>query len=484
MPLSKKIVACILSVLALMLSSCAVTANSEANKPSEVSKPPVKDSNEHIDYEDLTAEAWLSSMESYDYNGYRFTICTSKDDRFDTGENETGVVNPTLAKRNALIEQKFNIRINEVLQSEDRIVDNLKIAKSAGIQFADMVSVSMPAIATCAASGYLMNLFSVPFFDSEAEYMDTQLIKECTVNNSLYCFFDKSTLYQEQLCCVFYNKDLFKSNVSDEIIASVKDGSWTWQKLITLAEEAARETIEKRSPDLQNDVFGLVSYEGTDGFRLMLYKSAGVSLFSDTYHTPLSYTLDSKIGDKTAKAIKNITLSKSFLPLTNEEASKAFLDGRAAFFVCKVDFAQAASDSSVNWQIVPLPKLDSNQEKVYSVISPAACGIAVPVHQSDSVRTGRIINALCASSNVGLEEALLANYTTFCMRDNDGALMLGRIFQDPVTDISMLYSEGFERLAALTKSVLLEAIETGTSFDYIFIKNQARLKKLCEEEFR
>jgi hypothetical protein len=85
---------------------------------------------------------------------------------------------------------------------------------------------------------------------------------------------------------------------------------------------------------------------------------------------------------------------------------------------------------------------------------------------------------------INIEEALKTNYITFCLRDNDAAIMLSTIFKNPVIDIGTIYSEGYDRLSFLSDETILEAVNNDEAFSYLSTNNMPTLEKLNSEEFR
>lgn len=440
--------------------------------------------NEQVKYEDLTAEEWLASLDSGDYNGYAFTIATSVPARFVADEELGGMVSPALEKRNALVSGKYNVRIKETYYEESRLFSALSNAVSAGTQFSDLVSASMPTMAALAASGGIMNLFSVPFFNPGASYLNREIVENSAIYDYMYAVYDQASFYEEDLWCVFYNETLLGSENAQNLVKKVKSGAWTWDDLVGYAEEAAFEVMEKRSPDLQKDIFGIGTYAETGIFKTAFFTSAGLSLFGDTFLKKPAYTMDDAKGDAAAGRVREILKNKAFLTLSGEDASRAFLEGRTAFFIYRVGFAKAAAEASVHWSLAPLPKLDISQPGYRSYIGPTSAGLSVPARQADSARTGKVLNAILASSYLHLDEAIKTNYITFCLRDNDAAIMLSMVLENPAIDVGTVYSGGFDRLSFLTVETLEKAVSSDLPFGYLFRTNDSVLAQLNETDFR
>lgn len=473
-----------LPVIIILITACSGYDDGSNGGISGIDKTKDVSGSDQVDYDNLTAEQWLATLDGGDYGGYEFSIATSKPYRFMPEEEMTGMVNPAVEKRNKLVNAKYNIKITEVYLDESEIQSSLSNSVNAGIQYSDLVSVTMPTMAGLAASGYLMNLFSVPFFNESAVYLNSDIVSHSTVNDYLYAIYDQISFYQEEFWCVFYNEDLLSENAGKEITAAVKTGKWTWDMLMGYAESAASEVMQKRSPDYQTDIFGIGSYGSGDELAVAAFASSGLSLFGDTFHKSLAYSMNADEGDAVADKIRGAINSKSYLNLDGDKASKAFLDGRLAFFIYCVNFAKAAADAGFNWNIAPLPKLTENQSEYYSYIGATSAGLSVPEMQTDSARTGKVLNALCAASYINIEEALKTNYITFCLRDNDAAIILSTIFKNPVIDIGTIYSEGYGNLSYLSDDTILEAVNNDEAFSYMYENKKSALEKLNSNEFR
>ncbi|MEG2003637.1 MAG: hypothetical protein RR057_03465, partial [Clostridia bacterium] len=156
-----------LLISVILLSSCATPGGSDVNQ-SMIDKPSIPGETSSLSYDMLTAEEWLSTFETVDYKGYAFTIATSKDGRFSYNEEQNSKINQAIEKRNKLVSDKYNIKITERYVKENEIVATLTANANAGLQYSDLISVSMTSASKLAYSGSLMNLLSVPYVNFDA----------------------------------------------------------------------------------------------------------------------------------------------------------------------------------------------------------------------------------------------------------------------------------------------------------------------------
>ena len=480
----KRITALFAALACAALCACGYLGGSDTAHDAEaVSKAQPAEGVERVPFTDLTGEEILCGFPAYDMQGYAFTVMTSSPNRFIPEEEAAGILNPVIAERNALLEKKYNFTIKEVYCKESDFLSKLSASVAAGKQLADAVSFARAGVSAAAAGNLLMNLYSVPYLQTDMSYLDRGLIEKCTAKNELYVIYEPSSLFYSDLMCVVYNRALIGSEY-DVIYKPVKEGTWSGEMMLSLAEAAAPEVMNKRSPDSVHDVFGIVSlYERAELIHES-FVASGYSLFGSTFHKEIEYSADLDTADKVANEISAIYGSKCFMNADTDTAAKAFREGRAAFAVCRLGFITTLESSSLDWGVAPFPKLCEGQEEYYSCVSDTACGISVPERQEDPERTGKCLTLLFAASCAGVEDALTDNLMTFTMHDNADALLLRRVFDNPVTDMALLYYQGESRLPGVGRETILEAVENGKSFSELTYSNAIALRELNALDFK
>ena len=473
----KKAAIILLLIASLAASSCAGRSFS-GDDADALSHPEDCETNQPVKYEQLSASELLSDLEDVNYGGYKFVIATSDAARYAPAENMAGIVNPMLEKRNSEIEKKFKIKIVENLISETKMADAIRTSYLAGTQFADFASLTADTASMLGAEGCLMNLYSVPYFRYNNGYSDPDIISRSTAKDEMYVLFDPASLYYDGYESVIVNLSLLPKGAKQELIDLVNSGNWTWEKMLEYAEGSCT-TLDKRSPDYSNDIFGYSSYDDTDVLKQIMFVSGGYSFFGDVCHKNFEYRITPEKADEVASIIRVLTDSKSYLSFSGKESSDVFIDGRCAFFIAPVNYLVALDNVNYDWIVLPYPKLTSEQTEYYSCISKRTLGICIPENQTNSIRTGDILRAFRASSSAGYDSAMLSNYMTFYLRDNESALMLGKVLETkPVTDVMLLFCEGNVNLANVSRETLLEAINSGKDFEYLFKLNQQYVEKL------
>ena len=472
----KKAISIMLLAASLAMTSCAGRTYASHNADA-FSRPEDSETVNPVKYEQLSAGELLAELPDVNYGGYRFVIMSTEAGRFASAENHAGIVNPMIEKRNEEIQRKYNVSIVETVASETKMIDKLRASNLAGTQYADLVSLSADTASMLAAEGCLMNLYSVPYFNYNNGYSDPDVTSRSTAKDEMYVLYDPASLYFDGYECALVNLSLLPAGAKQELIDHVNNGTWTWDALLQYAENACT-TLEKRSPDYANDIFGYASYENIDVLKQIMFVGGGYSFFGDVCHKNFEYTIDPTVADDVASRIKGYVDSKSHLGFYGKEGSDIFTSGRCAFMIAPLNYLIALNDVNFDWIVLPYPKFNADQEYL-TCISKMAYGISVPENQKNSIRTGSILRAIRASSSVGYDNAIFSNYTTFYLRDNESAVMLGKVLQTkPVTDVMLLFCEGNSNFANVSRGTLLEAIDSGKEFEYLFKLNAQSVERL------
>lgn len=484
MDLFKKTVSLCCALCCALLCACSsgvYTGN--VPDPETVPKSQQPDEAARVPFADLTGEEIMSDFPAEDFGGYKFNIFTSALNRFVPEEEAAGMLNPVIKERNDLLEERYNVKIAEVYCKESEFLSRLNTSVSAGRQFADAVSFSRNNISAAAASELLMNLYSVPYLQTDMAYLDSEMVRKSTIKNELYVIYEPSSLYYADLMCVAYNRKLVNEE-NGTVYSLVKENKWDSAAMLALAEEAAAEVMGKRSPDIARDTFGIVSLFDRSELLHESFVSSGYALFGDTFHKEIEYNADLATADVIAANAASLFGSKCVMNSDPDTAAKAFREGRAAFAVCRLGFITSLEGASLDWGLAPFPLMYPGQDGYHSCISDTACGLSVPECQREPSRTGKIMTLLIASSYAGPQEALLKNLMTFTLLDNASALVMRRVFESPVTDISLLYFEGEGRFSGLGRGTVLDAVNTGKSFEELVNANIIALRELNALDFR
>lgn len=445
----------------MLASGCAETSRGSDASPSNVSQPAETSGSHPVDYQNMTGEEWLDTVKAVDYGGYTFTIVTSSSGRFIDDEDSENEVKKAVAKRNQLVESRYNITIEEKVVRETGMINAVRSSISAGAQYSDLISATMPTLAKLAAAGDLTNLYSLAYYDRKAEFCSSELLNDATAAHTAYVAFDDLAMPWNGALCVYFNKSLADG---DSLYTAAKNGSWTWDKFL---ETAA--------------VGGFASYLSPDDTATAAFATSGAEPLLGGYGVQLSHNPDTERLDAAAAKIKELITSKGYRSGSDETAKKTFEKGGTALLIAPTLLVGEMADTSLDFGVLPLPSFDGTTRSVLAVNT---CGIAVPGGQKDSDRTGMVLTALTASSYQIIAGAALQNHIYFHLRDNESALMMRKIYETLYLNTGILYSGGYSVIAASSQNAVLEAIKSGKLFADIFKREKTQLESTAAKYFR
>lgn len=437
----------------LLFTGCGKTSPfSEVDplKPdANVSKEPA------IGSEFLTAEEWINSLEKKNFSEYEFTVVTASDGDFIPVDD--GLFQQSINTRNEWVQNKFNVRFVTKVIPESSYYSEVRNAQQAGEYVGDLLLGPANAMSRLIPDGLLMNLTTLPYFNMSAEYVNAEYLKAATGENTVYMMVDSVSEYIGAQWCVFYDLALLSQLELEEPSVYVKNGSWTWEKFLQMAEEVAK---------LGDGYNGFASYADSANFLNALWGSSGVKFIGDVYKKPLKLGIDLDSAAEILDKANTLLKSSAYSGVQKQPSIESFKAGKTLFYVYRLDLASAIADNRREWSIVPLPKVNEVQSDYFSYVDQSVSVIGVPYFTQDSERTGIILNALFAGSYEHVEQAAKNSYINFYLRNNSSALMLNRIIESTAIDFTFLYGGGINSISNNTYELL----------------NEIRIKKLNLEE--
>ncbi len=410
---------------------------------------------------------FFAALPSVDYGGREFVIATT-DAAFVDSETDSGIIGSALYARNRAIEEKFNIKIRTVDADEATIQSGLQ-AQSAHAPYADILYIPMNATANLAGRGLLMNLYSVPFFDYDADYI-AQEIAPLTVAETVYGIYGDAAFDERSTWCLYYNKTLTDS-LGFDIENLMRHGEWTWDNFLIIAEAAVADLDENSRMRAAVDRYGYGTSDKSI-FADAVFASFGKKYFTRDDDGLYAMDYDISPEDDYISIIKNLCAENDALFPNDSTSFDAFCEGRLCFFAERLSYATTLAYADVDWGILPLPTRFPNEE-VCSRVDRTVCGYSVPQGVSDSDLSGRILTALYAYEASYPENVVETAWTYYYLRSNDSALAMRKVLENRVYDIAFAYGEGFPDFAIASYELFSSVIENDAKFSYLYAQNKA-----------
>lgn len=375
-----------------------------------------------------------------DYEGYAFKIYDAETIVSDGIDGE--VLNDAIYEANERVRNDFNITFEKIPGGG---TDPTKITASIQAQDDDFDLIFFHDCTTASLSleGLLLNINDLPYVDTTMPWWPQHNINSLTLNGRMYYYSNYTSyngMYGTQ--ATFFNKKLIKDYNLEDPYAITRDGSWTLDKLAELSKQIYADTNGSSKAD-DGDTFGFMvtnfPYRWLESFGIEAYKKVG----TDTFELELDVNNERTIAlvEKLHNWLYsgNEGIVGNFMELSTREWN-TFTNGNAAFVFAPVGvLAPMLMDSDVDFGIVPMPKMDSNQETYMS--GQNATLFSVPITASDTERTGTIIEAMSYAAYkevlpAYIEKTLQGRYAT----DIDTVEMLDLVFENQVMSFAYLFA--------------------------------------------
>lgn len=440
-------------VLTLLIVSCG--DNSHGNTSDAINDN--LNNNSEIEGEITTEIIKPNVPDTYDYEGYEFTVLGngtaynsywySKDIYVEEATGDS--INDAVYNRNLVIEEKYNIKIMGIFTGTQYNDAQKDIA--SGIGTYDMFTVPLQgATAQLAQQGMLLDLKDVPFIDLVKPWWDQKANQQLSINNKLmFTISDLLIIDKDALFIFLFNKDIIEDQQLDDPYQLVIEGTWTIDKMWDMAK------------DMTQDINGDGVMDDTDAYRLLIaghtihgnvVGSGHFVITKDNDDMPVINVQDPMIQTSFEKWMTIID-DRENTWVAQDWSSKhgdiwmyqleVLSEKRGLWLYAGMDRVTTLRTFDFNFGILPNPKLDETQQEYYNHVH-AWCTTAVSIPiTADPERTGMILEALTAESYYTLRPAYyeLSLKTKF-MRDNESGEMLDLIFSTRCYDLGHVYNWG------------------------------------------
>ena len=395
----------------------------------------------------------LSDLPDVTFNGHKFRIINTTPDAVTwlltqiEAEEEMGeVLSDSIYRRNRIIEEKYDIEIEEIVANDPGDARNrLQRSAQAGSDDYDLGYLYIGDSLTMSQNGLLYEINSVPYIDLEKPWWDKDVVNDLSIANKLFgvagdfCFAHYSAVMP-----IFFNKQMLANLGLEDPYQLVHDGKWTLEKFAELSKDASID-IDGNGTWNQHDQYGFMS------LNFLVYPSFMLSVGErfvrkDANDLPYFAAGSPRFIDAYERIIDILNNNNRFFDADaagNHRYQDTMFPGNQALFWHELmNWSKILREMEADFGIIPTPKFDEEQEHYYSRVFNATM-MAIPVTVSDVERTGIILEALCAESYYSVKPVYYDTMLkTKISRDDESGEMLDIIFANRIYDMGYLYWNG------------------------------------------
>jgi len=296
-------------------------------------------------------------------------------------EDATAELDKAIVDRNLQTEERLGIKFNYIIRDENtagayqNIIRNMIMAGEGGV---DLIAGNAYYTATLASEGLFYDLnteHEENYISSDIVWYNQSFVTNTAYKNKLYFAVGDVTLgATDRTPVIFFNEDELKTwQITDDIYSKALDGEWTIEYMKTLIKNVYGE-LDNVDGRTKGDFYGLFFNGGSMCIDAMM-SAVGISVtkFDNDGNIKMAWS-DGTAADG-FEAIYNLMYNTDGVYLgtvsdktyygetTNYYSEQAFFEKRSLFSFGMLNAAKTfALDPTLHYGILPLPKLNEDQE--------------------------------------------------------------------------------------------------------------------------
>ncbi len=358
-------------------------------------------------------------------------------------------VNDAVYQRNSDLEQTFNCKI-----VQDTNPDPAKAVKEqliAGEYQYDYIYAGVAHLRTLASSNLLVDFNSLDNVHLEKSWWDMNAIQGFTIaGKSFYVTGAGGTMDERASWAIYFNKDVIERADLESPYNLVREGKWTVDKMYEYMMATKEDLDGDGVYTIGKDRFGYIG-EPLNNWMHVAACNCRVSRFNEDGEIELPATVNKDI--MTAWAALKPLLTSEYRNVTD---SGAFSSGKGTFYGCLSAVIFNISKNDITWGVLPMPKLNEEQEEYWTSINGGWCYCYViptttdqaPDAEANGFASGReqagyFLEAFFAKSVDTLEVAFYEQVVKFqVVKDSQSAEMMEIALKNKVYDPVVIFNFG------------------------------------------
>ena len=477
---------CIISALCIISSCQSADKNADINAP----QTDTDAKNTETQTDDLQKTEIVPDLPDINFGGYEFRILNTTQEALHwmtvqlVSEQETGdVLNDEIYRRNAIIEEKYGIKITETAVGGNSVGAGMGAVRDAArksiLSDSDEYDLVMSGTAVSfdlVKQGMFVDFKNIPYIDLAKPWWDGNLIKEITIASKLYIApGDFSLTHYSTTLALNFNKTLVRDYGLEDPYKLVRENKWTLGKFFEMMKICSADLNGDGKYD-KEDLYGLAALH----FVFIPSLSVGCDMKwveKDQNDIPTLAMDNQSFIDKMLNLAQNLYAGPIIFDAETEKVEhqtiiEIFEDNRALFFIELLHHSHYFRSMEIDLGFLPHPKYDESQKNYVTNIHYPTL-MAVPVTSADLERTGIILEALCAESRARVIPAYYDKMLkTKIARDDESEEMLDIMFSTRRADPGMVYWES-QITAPLSRQIATKDFSIASFIE----KNKAKMEK-------
>ena len=365
-------------------------------------------------------------------------------------------MNDSIFYRNESVRTRYGISVVQTLVDDPS--QKIPIEFSSGEDNFDLVFAYIRDIGGLAQKGYFLDLYSLKNADFTKPWWNKNVNDAVSVKGHLFFGASDFSLRDKNRVQLIVEDDKLLSELKlDPVPKLVRSNEWTAEKMQEYVTAASRD-LNGDGKHTAEDQYGIVMHS-YDAYAALCF-GFGIRLIDKDDNDCLVIVDDTAYASDAIDAVLRICRTETYM--TPEKYDRnwdlpydTFCDGRALFKITILhSLGDFNSDCEFDFTVCPLPKLNADQEKHYTIPDKIAMLYAVPVTEKDPDFAGFALEALSyASTDTTLVTFVEILSKARNVRNPDSVEMINTILDGVVYDNSIFYSSNIKLYGILNNDV-------------------------------
>ena len=348
--------------------------------------------------------------------------------------------------REEALKSRFGAELDLTL-SEDTF-SALRLSVMGGDGKYDAVVGTSGSLASNAASGDLLDLYTTEGLDLSKSYWDQSANKYLSVGGKLYFTAgDILTSEDDHTRVMIFNKKLARDYGIGDLYKTVESGKWTFDRFYTVIKGGD-------SAAIISDGYSSFALAADCDAAYGFFYSAGLA-FAAKNESDVPYFDSSQDRTKKVQEVLDYSLKVLRDPALTFDASKdqseggareklaaAFCEGRALFCCETLSAAAYFREAGADAGILPMPKFDADQKDYVTYVDPEAMLVGIPVYRAENGGARRCGVILEALAYYGYKYITPDHTESITGGDGKDAAMLKTVFKNRIYDFGLINDWG------------------------------------------
>ena len=439
----------VLSVIFMTIISCSDT--SQQGTVNETTAAAVEDIAEN--------ETTIPKIElpAFDYEGQTFLVLAREDGAGSTTwdirdicakEQNGELINDAVYNRNIVIEEKYNITIDEYKVDGGQINSNISNVVLAGDSTYDAVMQHVELTCALMLAGTLMDLTHAPYFDFSQPWWDANIMQDVSFAGRTFFATGDICLNDDKATWgIVFNKKLAEDYGIPNLYDQVHDGNWTIDKLYEYSSAVYADLNGDGVMTLQDDLWGIYDQlECSPAF----FTASGMQAMTKDDSGNITYNLDNEKTYNVFEKIYTFMRDETFQFIAERHTvtdiwatmRAHYRNDQALFFFTNFGALPQFRSMETDFGLIPTPKIFDDQDTYYSAMQYNNGTVyAIPKSVGDFDKSCIILESMAMGSPDTLTVAFYdMTLQEKALRDQESVDMMKFILENRLFDFSMAFS--------------------------------------------